>query len=159
MQQLRHLLIQLLLSFLLFACTLTGKTQELNPNYNKPLADSLGGDENGMKQYVLVILKTGSNDVKEKSIRENLFRGHMNNINKLAKEGKLIVAGPLQKNDKTYRGIFILNVKTIEEAKVLVDTDPAIKEKMLDGEFYVWYGSAALPMYLQFHNEVEKKKF
>lgn len=129
-----------------------------NPTYDKILADSLGGDDYGMKPYVLVMLKTGTNKTENKSITDSLFKGHMANIGRLADEGKLIVAGPLKKNDKSYRGIFILNVKTIEQADSLLITDPAIKEKLLDAELYQWYGSAALPTYLKFHDKIEKKK-
>ncbi|MGI8598422.1 MAG: YciI family protein [Chitinophagaceae bacterium] len=82
----------------------------------------------------------------------------MATINKLAKEGKMVVAGPLQKNDKTYRGIYILNVKTIVEANELLLTDPAIKAKILDTEIFQWYGSAALPVYLKTHDKIQKKK-
>ena len=135
------------------------QSQSTNPKYDKVLADSLGGDDYGMKRYVLVILKTGTNTVNDKSITDSLFRGHMQNINALAKAGKLVVAGPLQKNDKAYRGIFILNVNSVDEAKTLLDTDPAIKAKLLDSELFGWYGSAALPLYLDFHEKVEKKKF
>jgi uncharacterized protein YciI len=83
----------------------------------------------------------------------------MRNIGRLANEGKLIVAGPMQKNTAGYRGIFILNVKTVDEAKLLLDTDPAIKAGLLEPELYQWYGSAALPMYLKFHDHVKKKNF
>ena len=83
----------------------------------------------------------------------------MQNINGLAEAGRLVVAGPLQKNEKGYRGIFILNVKTIDEARFLLVTDPAVKANLLDSELFTWYGSAALPMYLKFHQMVEKKTF
>lgn len=148
-----------LVTFLFLLCTLFAKTQTDNSNYDKLLADSLGGDDYGMKQYVLVILKTGTATINDKSVTDSLFRGHMKNINRLAKEGKLVVAGPLQKNEKSYRGIFILNVKTIEEAKELLQTDPAVKADLLGSELYGWYGSAALPMYLNYHDRVEKKTF
>lgn len=131
--------------------------QTANPNYNKALADSLGADNYGMKQYVLVILKTGSNTTTDKEKLNQYFRGHMENIGRLAKEGKLIVAGPLGKNDKTYRGIFILDAKTIEEAQKLVETDPAVKAKIFDVELYPWYGSAALPTYLETHSKISKE--
>jgi hypothetical protein len=78
---------------------------------------------------------------------------------RLADLGKLVVAGPMQKNDKQYRGIFILNVKTMEEARILLETDPAINAKLLDTELYGWYGSSALPMYLPFSERVGKKSF
>jgi uncharacterized protein YciI len=134
------------------------KAQTDNPKYDKVLAESLGADEYGMKAYVFVILKIGSNPTQDKEILNTLFRGHMDNISRLAAAGKLVVAGPLGKNDKTYRGIFILNVKTIEEAAVLLETDPAIKEKLLDVEMYQWYGSAALPEYLKVHEKIEKQQ-
>jgi uncharacterized protein YciI len=133
-------------------------SQTENPKYDKALAESLGGDEYGMKMYVLAILKTGTNKTDNKEILNELFKGHMENINRLADEGKLIVAGPLKKNDKNYRGIFILNVKTIEEANALLLTDPAVKEKLFEVEVFEWYGSAALPEYLKIQEKIEKKK-
>ncbi|HEX6333396.1 MAG TPA: YciI family protein [Flavisolibacter sp.] len=147
--------------FILVFCLaqVTLYAQEAKPGYNKALADSLGSDDYGMKSYVLVILKTGPTDVQEKSLRDSLFRGHMANINRLVADGKLIVAGPLKKNDKTYRGIFILNVPTVEEARTLVLTDPAVSHGMLEMEMYQWYGSAALPMYLKYHDRIGKKSF
>jgi len=144
---------------LLFVSITNVNAQTENPKYNKALADSLGGDEYGMKPYVLVLLKTGSNKTADKANIDSLFKGHMANINRLVDAGLLTVAGPLQKNEKSYRGIFILNVKTIEEANKLLVTDPAVQEKLLDAELYVWYGSAALPLYLKSHELVEKKKF
>jgi len=64
----------------------------------------------------------------------------------------------LGKNDKSYRGIFIFNVKTMEEATALLEADPACKEKLLDAEIYVWYGSAALPEYMKAHEKIGRKK-
>lgn len=150
-------------SFILFTMlsvlSISASAQSDNPKYNKALADSLGSDDYGMKSYVLVILKTGTNKTTDKKVIDSLFRGHMDNINRLAKSGQLIVAGPMKKNEKSYRGIFILNVKTIEEAGSLLSTDPAVKEKLLDAETYIWYGSAALPLYLKSQELIEKKKF
>jgi uncharacterized protein YciI len=142
-----------------FLMMIHANAQSNNPKYDKHLADSLGADSYGMKMYVLAILKTGSNRTEEKQRADSLFIGHMQNIGRLAKMGKLVAAGPLKKNEKEYEGIFILNVKTIEEANALLETDPAIKAKMLDAELYQWYGSAALPLYLQYHDNVKKKDF
>jgi uncharacterized protein YciI len=138
---------------------LTLHAQSDNSKYNKHLADSLGADEYGMKMYVLVLLKSGENKTTNQITIDSLFSGHMQNINRLVKIGKLIVAGPLQKNEKDYRGIFILDVKTIKEAKSLLETDPAIHAKLLATELYNWYGSAALPMYLPASEKVTEKSF
>lgn len=130
-----------------------------NPNYDKTLADKLGGDDYGMKSYFLVILKTGTNTTEDKEIISNSFRGHMDNINRLVEEEKLIVAGPLGKNENDFRGIFILNnLKSIEEAKKMLQTDLAVKNGLLDYEIFTWYGSAALPEYLPFSDKVWKLK-
>lgn len=134
-------------------------TMNTNPNYDKELADKLGGDEYGMKSYFFVILKTGINTTTDKELISESFRGHLDNINRLVEEGKLIVAGPLGKNENNYRGIFILNnIKSIEEAVELLQTDPAIKNGLLDYEIFTWYGSAALPEYLPFSDKVWKSK-
>jgi len=137
-----------------FAITLPG--QPVNPNYDSTLARTLGADQYGMKMYVMVILKTGSNNVQEKAKRDSLFAGHQNNIRRLAAQRKLVVAGPFSENEKSYRGIFILDVKTFEEAKALLSTDPTIKENIFEPEFYHWYGSAALPVYMPASDKIWK---
>jgi uncharacterized protein YciI len=132
--------------------------QTLNPDYDSTLAKSYGADDYGMKNYILVILKTGPNNIEDKAIRDSLFAGHFANMNRLANLGKLIVAGPLGKNDKTYRGIFILNTTSMDEAKELIETDPVIKSKVMDAELYSYYGSAALGDYMKVHKKIGKYK-
>ena len=119
-----------------------------NPNYDASLARKLGADDYGMKSYILVMLKTGNNQTADKTLISNSFKGHLENMNRLVEQEKLIVAGPFGKNDNSYRGIFILDVTTFEEAEELMLTDPAIKNELLAAELYKWYGSAALPEYL-----------
>ena len=143
---------------LVMILTISALAQSTNPNYDAKLAESLGADEYGMKSYVLVILKTGSNKTTEKSFIDSCFRGHMDNIGRLVEEGKLIVAGPMGKNENTYRGIFILDVKTFEEATELLKNDAAVNEKILEAELYKWYGSAALPAYLDTSDKIWKVK-
>lgn len=148
---------KLLLLSIVFCAGFTAKAQTENPNYDKALAEKLGADDYGMKNYVMVILKTGSVKIEDKAKLNDLFKGHMENINKLADEGKLVVAGPFGANDKNYRGIFIFNVKTVEEANSLLAGDPAVKEKLFDIEILPWYGSAALGEYMEVHKKIEKK--
>lgn len=147
----------LLLIICVFPALVVAQTE--NPNYDAALANRLGADEYGMKQYILVILKTGPNTKTDKAYVDSCFASHMNNIKKLVKEGKLIVAGPISKNDKTYRGIFILNVTTFEDAVSCMSTDAAITERILEPEMYKWYGSAALPEYLPASDKINQKSF
>jgi len=127
-------------------------------DYDSLLAKKLGGNENGMKSYVMVILKTGSYNPDDKKTRDSLFMGHMSNMERLSKMDKLYVAGPFGKNDLNYRGIFIMNVKTVEEAKELVATDPAVKAKVFDAEYLPFYCTAALGEIPLLHEKITKPK-
>lgn len=129
-----------------------------NPAYDAALAEKLGADAYGMKSYVLVILKSGPVVSNDDAFVARCFRGHLDNINRLEKERKLVVAGPLAKNDQQYRGIFILDVTTTEEAAALLETDPAVREGLLATELYSWYGSAALSLYLEEANRIWKEQ-
>lgn len=129
-----------------------------NPNYDAALATKLEADDLGMRSFVFVILKTGSNTTTDKDFINQAFRGHLDNINRLVKENKLVVAGPMGKNENNYRGIFIFTVSTIEEAQELLKSDPAVESGILEADLYRWYGSAALPEYLPFADRIWKKK-
>jgi len=144
---------------IVFLATITLRSQDLKPSYDSTLAKKLGADDYGMKSYILVILKTGKKEIQEKATRDSLFTGHYRNIYRLIDQGKLIVAGTLAKNLNSYRGIFILNVTTFEEANELLLADPTIKEGILELELYKWYGSAALSEYLNTHKKIEKTQF
>jgi uncharacterized protein YciI len=136
--------------------TTIGFSQETESKYDEKLAKSLNGDERGMKQYLFCLLKTGSNTTATAEEKDNMFKG-LANIGQLAKEGKLVVADPFSKNDRNYRGIYIFNVTTIEEAKALVATDPAIQYNLLEAELTPWYGTAALQETLKIHEKITKK--
>jgi uncharacterized protein YciI len=151
----KKLILFLLTGSFIFQLYAQGQTQV----YDSTLAKRLGADDYGMKSYVFVLLVTGSNNMEQGAARDSIFSGHLKNIGRLADEGKLVIAGPFGDNNKSYRGIFILNVKTIEEAKKLLDTDPAIHTKVLAAELYEWYGSAALGEYLEIHKKVQKTSF
>ena len=126
--------------------------------YDAELAKKLGGNENGMKKYVLVILKTGPNTTALEDEKKQLFAGHMANIQKLAKDGKLAVAGPFGKNDLTYRGIFILNCETVDEAEALAKGDPAVQAGIFTCEYIPWFGTAALMATPELHEKIVKPK-
>jgi uncharacterized protein YciI len=132
--------------------------QANNLEYDSVLARTLGADEYGMKKYVFVLLTAGSNNLPKGAVRDSIFKGHMANIGKLADSGKLVIAGPFWDNEKQYEGIFILNVKTISEAKELLQTDPAIHAKLLGVELYEWYGSAGISEYLKIQSKITKKQ-
>ncbi len=129
-----------------------------SPDYDAALAQKTGADEHGMRKYVLVILKTSPTPVPKGPERDEMFKGHFANMNRLAEAGILAVAGPLDGVDG-WRGLFILAVDTIEEAKQHVATDPVISKGEMVAEYHTHYGSAALMLVNEGHRKVAKKNF
>jgi uncharacterized protein len=126
------------------------------PEFDSALAAATGADEYGMKQYVMAYLKRGPKRDQDSATAAELQKKHLENIMRMADEGKLVVAGPFM-DDTDVRGIYIFNVTTIEEAKALTETDPAIQAGRLEMELHPWYGSAALMFVNNLHHRLEKK--
>lgn len=150
--------ILLLAGLFLSAFSFAQEKKAEKSKYNQELATSLGADKYGMKPYTIVMLTTGTTKIEDKAKMGELMKGHMSNIGKLANEGKVVVAGPfLEKNKENYRGMFIFNTKSKEEAEQWVKTDPAVQAGVFSYEIFPWYGSAALPLYLKHHDEIAKE--
>ena len=124
--------------------------------YDGELAKSLGANENGMRSYVLVLLKTGPNKIPEGPVRTKMFQGHFANIERLAGEKKLVFAGPSDGVDGL-RGVFIFATPDIELAKSYVATDPVIVNGEMVADYHKLYGSAGLMMVTEVHNKIRKK--
>lgn len=134
-------------------------TDDSKPTYNEALAQELGADDYGMKMYVMAILKAGPNQDQTPEEAAKLQQAHMENIGRMAKSGDLVVAGPFAKNELGFRGIYVFNVKTIEEAKSLTESDPAIQAGRLAMELIPWYSSAALMQVPEVATTLAKKSF
>ncbi|MBV8252780.1 MAG: hypothetical protein JO154_09255 [Chitinophaga sp.] len=103
------------------------------------LQDSLKSNQAPkMKRYWMVFLKTGPHRDQTKTEAADIQRKHLENIGKLAKAGKLIVAGPFE-DDSDLRGIFIMDCKDSLEAASLVQTDPAVNAGRLAFEIKPWW--------------------
>ncbi len=74
--------------------------------------------------YVFVFLnKKTDKAVLAKEEEDKLMAGHMNNIKRLAQEGKLLIAGPFEGGG----GIFVFNSGSVPEVSGWVESDPAVK--------------------------------
>lgn len=129
-----------------------------NTQFDQKLAEELEADEYGMRSYVMAFLKAGPNKSPNADSARVLQAAHMANIQRLADEGKLVLAGPFLDNG-TLRGIYVFDVKSIEEAQKLTSTDPAIKAGTLIMELHPWYGSAALLRLNDIHAKIQKTSF
>ena len=132
--------------------------ESAGPKFDAALAAQVGADEHGMRQYVLVVLKTGPNRMPDGPQRDAMFQGHFANIQRLADEGKLALAGPFDGVDG-WRGMFIFAVSDIEEARKLVATDPVVASGEMVPELHKYFGSAALMLVNDAHKRVQKKPF
>jgi uncharacterized protein YciI len=123
--------------------------------YDAALAAKLKADDMGMRTYVMALLKAGPKRDRPREEAQRLQAAHRANINRLAAEGKLVLAGPFA-DDGELRGIYIFDVPTIAEAQALTRTDPAIQAGQLVMELHPWYGSAAIMMMNEIHGKIEK---
>lgn len=88
--------------------------------------------------YYFSFLRHGPKWTPEKTPEtEKLQAAHMANINAMAKTGKLVIAGPFE-NGGDYAGVYVFKVSSLEEAKSLAESDPAIKAGRLVAEVHPW---------------------
>jgi len=63
----------------------------------------------------------------------------MANINRLYYEGILKAAGPFGENNNQWRGLFIFDCATREEAEQITQTDPAVAAGLFEVEITPWF--------------------
>lgn len=125
----------------------------VNPKFDPALAKRAEANPNGMRSYVLVILKSSDTPMPKGPERDAMFQGHFANMQRLSEAGILKVAGPLD-GVNGWRGLFVLNVQTIEEAAKHVDTDPVIQNGEMVAEYHKFFSSAALMLIPELHEQV-----
>jgi uncharacterized protein YciI len=91
-----------------------------------------------MKQYWMVFLLKGTNRGQDSATAAVLQAGHIANIERLHREGKIVMAGPMGYN-RDLRGIFIMDAKDSSEAASFVNTDPAVIAGRLRFEIHPWW--------------------
>lgn len=91
-----------------------------------------------MKQYWIIFLYKGANRTQDSVAAAKIQDAHIANIERLAKEGKIVMAGPMG-YDKDLRGIFIINAPDSATAASYVKTDTAIITGRLRFEVHPWW--------------------
>lgn len=91
-----------------------------------------------MKQYYFVMLTIGANRTQDSATVASIQKAHLANIERLAKEGKIIVAGPFG-DDGNWRGIFIFDCASKEEVEKYLQTDLAVSSGRLAYEIHPWW--------------------
>jgi uncharacterized protein len=86
----------------------------------------------------LAFLTRGEKWTPEKTpATEEIQKGHMANIHRLAEMKKLVAAGPFG-DEGRLRGIFVFRVASLDEAKALTATDPAIQAGRFAMDVHQW---------------------
>ena len=105
-------------------------------------------------RMTFVYLLTGpSSATNTREHKSEIFKGHMANMQKLADEGKLLIAGPFAKpSDPAWRGIFVYDVPTLAQARDLAATDPGV----IAGEFATIIREIEIPASVRAMPDLEK---
>jgi uncharacterized protein YciI len=110
---------------------------EMHPWWSEDVMKKTTTPEKTMTAY-LAFLVRGDKWTPEKTPQtEAIQKAHMDNINRLAEMKKLVVAGPFGDNG-TLRGIFVFRVDSLEEARALAATDPAVQAGRLALQIHPW---------------------
>jgi uncharacterized protein YciI len=118
--------------FFLFSCALAASAQKDSTKKK---------EEPKVRQFWMVILKTGPKDkeITDSVQRSKLFTGHFSNMERLYNDGVLKAAGPFGKNDFTWRGLFIIDCATKEEAETYLKTDPTVAAGIFIYDIVPWW--------------------
>ena len=134
------LLFILFIASIAIACSNDHQTTEISttPPEKYDLEKDTSVYSGEMKRYWLVLLQKGPNRNQDSISAEKIQAAHMANINRLAKEGKLIMAGPIGVEDDL-RGIFLMNCADSAEVENFVKTDSAVITGRLIMKYYPWW--------------------
>ena len=94
-----------------------------------------------MEAYQLVLLKRGPAWTPEvTAATQELQKRHFAHLEKLAEDGKLVLAGPFSDQaDPALRGASIFRVASAAEARALAEQDPAVQAGRLAVEVVTWW--------------------
>ena len=113
-------------------------TMELHPWWSEPVMKKLTAPPQKSETAYLAFLVRGDKWTAEKTpATEAMQKAHLENIGKLAEMKKLVVAGPFGDNG-TLRGVFVFRTDSIDEARALANTDPAVKAGHLALQIHPW---------------------
>lgn len=90
-----------------------------------------------LKDYFFVMLTDGPNANQDSAEEAKLISGHVTNLFRLKKMGKLILSGPFTDQGKWF-GMFFFDCKTEGEVVGYLKSDPAIAAGRLNYEIHPW---------------------
>ena len=110
---------------------------EMHPWWAEDVMKKTATPEKTMRAYLGFLFRGDKWTPEKTPATEELQKAHLANIVRLAELKKLVVAGPFGDNTPL-RGIFVFRVASIDEARELAATDPAVQAGSLKIEMHPW---------------------
>jgi uncharacterized protein YciI len=95
-------------------------------------------------RYVVFLRQDPARLPMHVSIRQAIMDAHMANIQKMADEGVLVAAGPMEDKEVTISGIFVLKAPSLEEAYRIAAHDPTVIAGRNTVDVHAWLGPAGI---------------
>ena len=130
----------LCVAFVIASCNNEQSTSisEVKPAEKYDLVKDTSVYSGEMKRFWLVHLMKGPNRNQDSASRVKIQAAHIANIVRLAKEGKIIMAGPIGVEGEL-QGIFLMNCNDSTEVESYVKTDTAVITGRLIMKYYPWW--------------------
>ena len=112
-------------------------TPELHPWWSEEVMKKTTTPDKMMTAYLAFLVRGDKWTPDKTPETEAIQKAHLANIGRLAEMKKLVVAGPFG-DDGTLRGIFVFRVNSLEEARLLAQTDPAVQAGRLALQIHPW---------------------
>jgi uncharacterized protein YciI len=95
----------------------------------------------GSQTYYVVFLRPNpARKPIEQAERERIMTAHMANIHKMADDGVLAAAGPMEDKAVTISGIFVLKAGSLADAQAIAARDPTVAEGRNTVDIHAWRG-------------------
>lgn len=127
-----------ILAIVVYACNQHKQKKVISESAKYNLESDTAVHTKEMKRFWLVELKKGPNRNQDSASRVKIQAAHIANIERLAKEGRIIMAGPIGVEDDL-QGIFLMNCKDSSEVESFVKTDTAVTTGRLIMKYYPWW--------------------
>lgn len=101
----------------------------------------------GMERYFVVLLRRGPAWTSAATPEARaVSQGHMDNIQRLTRAGTMVVAGPFmeQSGERALAGLFILRARSLDHAREITESDPAVRAGRFVVEILPWLGPKTL---------------
>lgn len=106
---------------------------------------SSGTPGEGRHVFVIAALMAGHPEAELGAEQvEAASRGHFANMKRLSEQGRLLLAGPSGVAGGDFRGLFVLDTASLEEAREWVASDPAVAAGLLQPELTTFSTSTDL---------------